>query len=75
MKYRACNGGCTKTGTHCDGCGRTHEDVAELNTMVRSLAEFALDKDYENLEDFANSVATGIYYKLEALKKQKEGAV
>jgi len=25
--------------------------------------------DYENTDDFANSVATGIYYKLEALKK------
>lgn len=69
MKYRPCNGGCTKAGTHCDGCGRSLEDVEKLNGMVRELASYALEKDYENVEDFANSVATGIYYKLEALKK------
>jgi hypothetical protein len=68
MKYRPCNGGCTKTGTLCDGCDRPHEDVAKLNNMIRELAEYALEKDYENLDDFANSVATGIFYKLEALK-------
>ncbi len=70
MKYRPCTGGCTHEGTHCDGCGRTHEDVAELNKMVRGLAEYCKEKDYENTDDFANSVATGIYYKLEALNKQ-----
>lgn len=69
MKYHACNGGCTKEGTHCNGCGRTHEDVAKLNSMVKQLAGYAKDMDYENIEDFANSVATGIYYKLEALNK------
>ena len=31
---------------------------------------YALEKDYENLDDFANPVATGIDYKLEALKKE-----
>jgi len=71
MKYKACNGGCTKAGTHCDGCGRTHEDVAKFNTMVKELAAYALEKEYENIDDFANSVATGIYYKLEALKNQQ----
>ena len=69
MKYRPCTGSCTKTGTHCDGCDRTHEDVDKLNTMIRELAAYALEKNYENVDDFANSVATGIYYKLEALKK------
>ena len=70
MKYKACNGGCTKTGTNCDGCDRIHEDVDKLNSMIKELAAYALEKDYENLDDFANSVATGIYYKLEALKKE-----
>lgn len=70
MKYKACNGGCTKTGTHCDGCDRTHEDVSKLNSMIKDLAAYALERQYENLDDFANSVATSIYYKLEALKKE-----
>ena len=65
MKYRPCNGGCTDKGTHCDGCGRTHEEVAELNRMVKELAAYARKMDYDNIDDYANSVAKGIYYKLE----------
>jgi hypothetical protein len=69
MKYRACTGGCTHKGTHCDGCGRSHEEVSELNTMVKDLAAYCKKMNYDNTDDFANSEATGIYYKLEALKK------
>ena len=65
MKYRPCNGGCTDTGTHCDGCGRSHEDVAELNRMAKELAAYAQKMEYDNIDDYANSVAKGIYYKLE----------
>ena len=68
MKYRPCTGACTKDGTHCDGCGRTHEEVATLNKMVKDLAAYAVEMEYDNTEDYANSVAKGIYYKLEALK-------
>ncbi len=71
MKYRPCNGGCTKKGTHCDGCGRTHEEVEKLNGMVKELAAYAKEMQYENIEDYANSVATGIYYKLDALNKSE----
>lgn len=67
MKYRPCTGGCTDQGTHCDGCGRSHEDVAELNRMIKELAVYARRMEYENIEDYANSVAKGIYYKLEKL--------
>ena len=71
MKYRPCNGGCTKKGTHCDGCGRTHEEVEKLNRMVKELAAYAKEMQYENIEVYANSVATGIYYKLDALNKSE----
>ncbi len=65
MKFRPCNGGCTDKGTHCDGCGRSHEEVAEFNHLVKGLAAQALEQGYENIEDYANSVAKSIYYKLE----------
>lgn len=29
MKFGPCIGGCTNEGTHCEGCGRSHEEVAE----------------------------------------------
>jgi hypothetical protein len=69
MKYRPCTGACTHTGTHCDGCGRSHEEVAQLNRMIKDLAAYAKKMDYENIEDYANSVAKGIYYKLESLNQ------
>jgi len=65
MKFSPCTGNCTKEGTHCEGCGRTHEEVAELSTMVKGLVAFAQKMEYENTEDFANSVASGVRYKLE----------
>jgi len=69
MKYRPCTGGCTYESTHCNGCGRSHEEVSGLNKMVKELAGYCKKMDYKNTDDFANSVATGIYYKLEALNK------
>ena len=65
MKFRPCNGGCTDKGTHCDGCGRTHEEVAEFNRLVGGLAAQVLEQGYENIDDYANSVAKSIFYKLE----------
>jgi len=70
MKYNPCIGACTDTGTHCDGCGRTHEDVAELNRMVKELAAYAKKMNYENIDDYTRSVANSINYKLESLNNQ-----
>lgn len=72
MKYRPCTGSCTHAGSHCDGCGRSHEEVAELNAMVKTLASYAKKMQYDNTDDFANSVAKGIYYKLEAMNAVSE---
>jgi hypothetical protein len=69
MKYRPCNGRCTQGGDFCDGCGRSREEVDSLNVIVKQLAQYAKDHEYENIEDFANSVANGIYYKYQALDK------
>ncbi len=30
MKFKPCTGKCTTEGTHCEGCGRTHEEVAAM---------------------------------------------
>jgi len=43
--------------------------VDSLNVIVKQLAQYAKDREYDNIEDFANSVANGIYYKYQALEK------
>lgn len=62
MIFKPCNGECTEDGTHCKGCGRSQEDVAEMRRLVGALVDYARQKEYENIEDFANGVANGIRY-------------
>jgi predicted Fe-S protein YdhL (DUF1289 family) len=64
MEFSPCTGECTDKGTHCEGCGRSHEDVAAMRAMVNDLVAYAQEKNYENIDEYANSVAKSIRYKL-----------
>lgn len=64
MKFKPCNGNCTEEGTHCEGCGRSHEEIAEMRELVGGLTTFARKMEYENLEDFADGVASTIKFKM-----------
>lgn len=66
MKFSPCTGNCTDEGTHCEGCGRSHEDIAEMRALVAPLVAYAQKMEYENIEDFANGVAGSIKFKLTA---------
>ncbi|MCP4486273.1 MAG: DUF1289 domain-containing protein [Gammaproteobacteria bacterium] len=64
MKFSPCIGKCTDQGTHCEGCGRSHEEIAEMKTHVASLVAFAENMKYENIEDFTIAVSGSIKYKM-----------
>ncbi|MBT3203380.1 MAG: DUF1289 domain-containing protein [Gammaproteobacteria bacterium] len=64
MKFSPCTGKCTEEGTHCNGCNRSHNEIAEMKTHIASLITFAEKMEYENIEDFANGVAGSIKYKM-----------
>lgn len=64
MKFKPCNGNCTDEGAFCEGCGRTHEDVSEMKGLVSALVKYAKDKEYENIEEYADAVADRIKYKM-----------
>ena len=64
MKFSPCTGNCTEDGIHCEGCGRSHEEIAEMKALVASLVAFAEKMEYENIEDFASGVAGSIKYKM-----------
>ena len=66
MKFIPCDGKCTDEGTHCEGCGRTHEEVAAMRQPVDALVALAEKMKYENTDDFANAVAGSIKYKMGA---------
>ncbi len=64
MQFSPCTGKCTEDGSHCLGCGRTHEEVAEYRVMIKQLVNYAQLKGYENIEEYAQSIAKSVSYKL-----------
>jgi hypothetical protein len=62
MIFNPCNGDCTEEGIHCEGCGRSFEEIAEMNTYVAGLADLAKKMGYENLDAFADGVAGSLRY-------------
>jgi methionyl-tRNA synthetase len=64
MKFKPCTGECTDEGSHCEGCGRSHEEIAEMKEQVAQLVAFAEKMNYENIEDFADAVAGTIRYQM-----------
>jgi len=64
MKFSPCIGKCTDEGTHCEGCGRSHEEIADLNSLIYGLIAYAEKMNYENIDDFADGVASTIKYKM-----------
>lgn len=59
MKFSPCQGGdnCTEGGTHCQGCGRSHEEIAETRQLIGQIANFAQKMGYENIEEFTTFIA------------------
>jgi hypothetical protein len=64
MIFSPCTGKCTEEGTHCEGCGRSHEEIAEMREPVGLLVDLAHKMQYENIEDYAQAVADSIKYKM-----------
>ena len=65
MKFNPCTGLCTEEGTHCEGCGRSHEEIAETRRMVKEMVSFAQSQGYENVEDFADFIGKSVLKKLQ----------
>jgi len=69
MKFKPCiTGQCTDQGTHCEGCGRTHHEIAKTKKMVKALVDFAQTMGYENHEDFADFIGKSVLNKLQNSK-------
>ncbi len=70
MKFSPCVDKCTYEGTHCEGCGRTHAEIAANKKLVMEVVNFAQEQEYENIEDFANAFGQSV---LKKLKKSAAG--
>lgn len=66
MKFSPCvKGQCTEDGTHCQGCGRSHEEIAETKQVINTVVTFAQKQGYENIGEFSNFVGKTVLKKLQ----------
>lgn len=65
MKFNPCIDQCTKDGTHCEGCGRSHEEIAATKQIVQSAVSFLRERQYDNPEDFVAAISKSILKKLQ----------
>lgn len=76
MLFSPCRGGdyCTQDGTHCQGCGRSHEEIAETRNLLEMLTAYVLKMGYENVEEFTTFFGDKAAKKVrKALMKQPSG--
>jgi predicted Fe-S protein YdhL (DUF1289 family) len=70
MKFVPCAGrdACTEGGTHCLGCGRSHEEIARIRDLINALADHALTMNYDNVDEFLAYVAQKTGKKVAAVR-------
>ena len=64
MKFNPCIDKCTSEGTHCQGCGRSFEEIAGTKKLVISIVDFIQSQDYENSEEFVSTISKSVLKKL-----------
>ena len=75
MQFTPCQGkdNCTEGGTHCDGCGRSHEEIARTRELIGQIAAFAQDMGYENVREFTSFIAEKAAGKFAYEQQQAQG--
>jgi predicted Fe-S protein YdhL (DUF1289 family) len=60
MKFNPCIDQCTSEGTICQGCGRTHQEIADTKKLVMSIVSFIKAQEYENAEEFMSTISKSV---------------
>jgi predicted Fe-S protein YdhL (DUF1289 family) len=68
MKFNPCIDKCTSEGTHCEGCGRSFDEIAGTKKLVMSIVNFIQTQDYENSEEFVSAISKSALKKLKATR-------
>lgn len=64
MKFNPCIDQCTKDGDRCEGCGRSHQEIAETKAIVAAAVGFIQKQEYDNPEQFVAAIGSSILKKL-----------
>ena len=52
MKFRPCTSLCTTDGSHCKGCGRSHEEIKESKALVANIVRHLSKYNYDDPDVF-----------------------
>ncbi len=67
MKYSPCIDKCTSEGTHCEGCGRSHQEITDTKKLVKAVVDFIQQQDYDNPEEFVAKISHSILKRVQKL--------
>ena len=52
MKFSPCTSLCTTEGSHCKGCGRSHEEINDSKALVANIMQHLTKYNYDDPEAF-----------------------
>ena len=56
---------CTEDGTHCRGCGRSHQEINAVREQVALMSAFIRQMQYDNPQDFLQWLQGKVLKRLE----------
>ncbi len=57
MSFVPCQDLCTTEGSYCEGCGRSHQEIANTKKLVKAVTALAIEQGYDNIDEFAQYFA------------------
>lgn len=65
-RFNPCKGktACRDDGERCITCERSFAEIEQTRALIEALAEFSLQQDYENVDEFAAYVADKLVKKV-----------
>ena len=68
MQYIPCQDLCDKSAFICPGCGRSRVEIETVKEIVQQAVKLGAEMQYDNIDEYADAIATKIKKKL---KQQK----
>ncbi|MDA7746901.1 DUF1289 domain-containing protein [Psychromonas sp.] len=73
MKFSPCTSQCTNDGSHCEGCGRSHVEIAETQHITKQLVEHLVKYDYDDPENFLEMIKAKAIKRSNLIKEEQHG--
>ena len=65
MKFNPCNDKCTYEGSHCKGCGRSYQEIADTKKLVMSIVNLYKINTMKIVTKIVNTISKSILKKLQ----------